>query len=282
MVYNKAWEVAYARDTSRGVRRYVEATDTRTTLQGFLEANVPVRAIARASGLSDTAIGNLIQGRHTKVQAATAAKVASLTLAGIYARATGTVPAIGAVRRVQALMAIGWRKADLQTAGIPTAQLVTRSRPHITVAGWNQVRQVYDRLCMTPGPSPATGGRATRLGYAPPLAWDEGTIDDPRATPQFGEPRAPSAGVDQVVVARAIDRLHARRGNRDPDVALTGDEQIAAARALTARGISAHEIAAAVGVSERTVVRWRERSKLSVSGPGSPVIDRRIAASPRR
>ncbi len=202
MVYNKAWEVGYARDTSRGVRRYVEATDTRTTLQGFLDANVPLRAVARASGLSDTAIGNLTQGRHDQVQAATAAKVASLTLADIYARATGTVPAVGAVRRVQALMAIGWRKADLHAAGIPTTQLVTRSRAHITAAGWHQVRQVYDRLCMTPGPSPATRERATRRGYAPPLAWDEGTIDDPRATPQLGEPLAGSAGVDQVAVAR--------------------------------------------------------------------------------
>ena len=131
MVYAKAWEVGYARDTSRGVRRYVEATEARTTLQGFLEANVPARAIARASGLSDTAIGNLIQGRRAQVQAATAAKVAALTLAAIYAHATGTdtVPAIGAVRRVQALMAIGWRKADLQAAGIPSAQLVTRPPP---------------------------------------------------------------------------------------------------------------------------------------------------------
>ena len=129
MVYNKTWEVGYARDTSRGVRRYIDATEARTTLQGFLEANVPLRAIALASGLSDTAIGNLIQGPHDQVQAATAAKVAFLTLADIYGHGTGTVPAIGAVRRVQALMAIGWRKADLQAAGIPTTQLVTRPRP---------------------------------------------------------------------------------------------------------------------------------------------------------
>ena len=261
MVYNKAWEVGYARDNSRGVRRYIAATDTRATLQGFLEANVPLRAIARASGLSDTAIGNLIQGRHTQVQAATAAKVASLTLADIYARATGTVPAIGAVRRIQALMAIGWRKADLQAAGIPTAQLVTRSRPHITAEGWHHVRQVYDRLCMTPGPSPTTRERATRRGYAPPLAWDEGSIDDPHATPQLGEPLAGSAGVDQVAVAQAIARV----GHRGPDVALTGEEQIAAVRALTARGASTGDIAAAVGVSDRTIFRWRERFEIPVT-----------------
>ena len=40
---------------------------------------------------------------------------------------------------------------------------------------------------------------------------------------------------------------------------LTPHEQIAAAHALTARGASAHDIAAAIGVSDRTIFRWCER-----------------------
>lgn len=214
MVYNKAWEAGYARDRDRGLHRYVEATDTRATLRRFLEAKVPVRAIARAGGLSDTAIGTIIDGRRTHVQRATAAKVAALTLVDVYELAAGTVPAVGAVRRVQALMALGWRKPDLQSAGIPAAQLVTRSRPRVTATTWHQVREVYDQLSMTPGPSPTARARATRRGYAPPLAWDENSIDDPRARPQLGRAREPI--VDSVAVTRVAASPNGQTPGRQP------------------------------------------------------------------
>lgn len=160
MSYDKAWEVGYARDRAHGRRRYVPATETRAKLQELVDAHVPVRTIARASGLSDTALVHIIGGRHEQVQRQTAARIASLTLNDVYARAPASVPSVGAVRRVQALMALGWRKADLEVEGVPTGQLVTRSRDLISVEGWRQVRDVYDRLSMTLGPSQAARDRA--------------------------------------------------------------------------------------------------------------------------
>ena len=259
MSYSKAWEVRYARERAHGRRRYVPAAGTRAKLQELVDAHVPVRAIARASGLSDTAVAHIIDGRHEQLQRQTAARIASLTLNDVYARATGSVPSVGAVRRVQALMALGWRKADLEAEGVPTGQLVTRSRDLISVEGWRQVRDVYDRLSMTLGPSQAARDRAAARGYHPPLAWDDDTIDDPRATPQRGEPV--EASVDWVAVDRVVASGSAR-ARCDTDLQLTQDERVAAIRRLSTRGSSDREIAEAIGVSNRTVSRLRHRQEI--------------------
>ncbi|KQU67372.1 hypothetical protein ASC58_12350 [Phycicoccus sp. Root101] len=266
MSYTKAWEVGYARDRAHGRRRYVPATDTRARLQELVDAQVPIRAIARASGLSGTAVAHIMGGRHEQVQRQTAARIASLTLNDVYARASGSVPSVGAVRRVQALMALGWRKADLEAEGVPSGQLVTRSRDLISIQGWRQVRDVYDRLSMTLGPSQAARDRAAARGYPPPLAWDDETIDDPRATPQHGDPV--QASLDSVVVDRLVAGVSA--GTRcDTDLQLTQDERVAAVRGLSTAGYSDREIAEAIGVSPRTVLRLRHRQEISAGRPGT-------------
>lgn len=256
MVYNKAWEVQYARDRASGRRRYVDADPTRATLQRVVDANVPYRAISRACGLSDTAVGNIVDGRNTHVQRATAQRIDALTLSAIYDQAHGTVPSIGVQRRVQALMALGWPKQELEAAGIPSAQLVTRPRSRVSVEGWRQVKGVYDELSMTRGPSELTRSRAIARGHPPPLAWDDDTLDDPRATPHQGT--GTGFVLDNVAVARAV--------GSHPKVApipLTPPEQLATVRELTTRGTSVADIAAMVGTSDRTVLRWRKKHDLA-------------------
>ena len=80
MSYHRAWEVGYTRDRAHDRRRYVPATDTRVKLQELVDAHVPVRAIARASALSDTAVAHILDGRPERVQRQTATGIASLTL----------------------------------------------------------------------------------------------------------------------------------------------------------------------------------------------------------
>ena len=166
MVYRKAWEVAYQRDRAE-----------------LAAAHVPIRALARAAALSDTGVKAILDGSRTHVQQLTAARVAKTSLRGIYTeQPSGHVPRVGVVRRVQALMAMGWSHHELGQAGVPnTARLLTGTGNLVTIQRWREISELYDRLSMTPGPSPQTRGWAKTLGYAPPLAWDEDTIDDPRA-----------------------------------------------------------------------------------------------------
>lgn len=269
MAYNKAWEVGYVRDRARGRRRYVVADDTRTRLQDLAQTRVPLRALADASGLSDTALARILQGRHGHVQRRTADRVAAVTLTEVYDRASGLVPSIGAVRRVEALMALGWRKSDLLAHGVPPVQLVTRPRHLISADGWRQVRQVYDRLSMTPGSCPTTRNRAAARGYVPPLAWDEETMDDPRAGPDRG--RRSDEGVDPVAIARAVSAITsaAAVGGWDARIRLTRNEGVAVARTLTTRGASDREIATVLGASSRTVLRLRGRHEIPTGRPGA-------------
>lgn len=101
------------------------------------------------------------------------------------------VDATGTKRRIRALAAIGWTFAQIGThAGYTTKggikELTHRDR--VNRAQAERVREVYDKLSMTPGPSPHARDRARHAGWPPPLAWDDSTIDDPAAEPDMGAP----------------------------------------------------------------------------------------------
>lgn len=172
------------------------------------------------------------------------------------------MPRIGAVRRVQALMAMGWSHRDLAAAGVPNIPKCWPPMGHlVTVERWREVRDVYDRLSMTPGTSPETRGWAMSLGYAPPLAWDDTSIDDPIATPRGEASKEAGAQViDMVAVRRTIGRPDAR-----PPLN-TGERQ-EVVRAMTATGASDREIGARLVVVDRTVLRWRQRHEISAGQP---------------
>jgi len=277
MVYRKAWEVAYQRDRAAGRARYVDAEPTRARLAELAAAHVPIRALARAAALSDTGVKAILDGSRTHVQQLTAARVAKTSLRGIYAeQPSGHVPRVGAVRRVQALMAMGWSHQELDRAGVPnTARLLTGTGNLVTIQRWREISELYDRLSMTPGPSPQTRGWAKTLGYAPPLAWDEDTIDDPRAQPHGkDEEHSPGQVIDMVAIRRTLDEP-------GTNAALTPQEQVIAMRAMAARGRSDAHIGERLGVSDRTVLRWRHRDGIPAQTPDSD-LDWSVAAAATR
>lgn len=100
----------------------------------------------------------------------------------------------GAARRLQALAAAGWRVADIaRHSGLsaPTVNyLMHRKRERVYPKTYSAVVAVYDKLSMRQGYSTRARRRAERLGWAPPLAWDDDTIDDPTAEPDLGAKRA--------------------------------------------------------------------------------------------
>lgn len=101
------------------------------------------------------------------------------------------VPAIGMARRVRALGVMGWplrllaQQVGMSAGGDMTAILNGR-RQTITRAMHDRFVTLYDRLETTPGPSDIARRYAERAGWAPPMAWDPETIDDPDAEPNYG------------------------------------------------------------------------------------------------
>lgn len=93
----------------------------------------------------------------------------------------------GTRRRLQALMAIGWNLGRV-AAGLGYTDHGCLSRllygsGRVEVATATKVRHLYEQWSGTPGPSRIARQAARKAGYAPPLAWDGHTIDDPSARP---------------------------------------------------------------------------------------------------
>jgi len=265
MYPRKAWEVSYKRDRAAGISRYVDPGPSRERLRQLHEAHVPARTLARAAGLSDTAVREILDGSRTHVQRSTESRINRLSLSGIYAeQQTGHVPRIGAVRRLQALMAMGWSHDRLEAEGAPGSRnLMYREGHLISIGRWRQIREVYDRLSMTPGPSERTRRWAQALGYAPPLAWDDDTIDDPQAEPAGVLDHGPGAPVVDLV---AIRRTIASQSEATP---VTRTEQVHVVTAMAARGATDTRIAEHLGLSERTILRIRQRHEIPAGQPTS-------------
>lgn len=150
----------------------------------------------------------------------------------------GPVSTIGSSRRLQALSAIGWTLDDLVPHCGLTRDTLRRIRSRIQTQMYRstaaRIRELYDELSGTVGPSQIARDRARAAGWAPPLAWDDDTIDDPDAQPDLGERPPKQQGIDLDEVAH-----------------------------LEAGGVSLHEIAKRLNVKIATLkdANWRARRK---------------------
>lgn len=126
-----------------------------------------------------------------------------------------TVPVVGTVRRIRALQALGYSLRSIaETAGLHESTIANPilrgTTTYATTAA--AVARAYDALSMQ---QPPAGGyaernrrRARRLGWAPPLAWDDDQIDDPDASPtgvvHTRDERRGSGHVDESRVERIL------------------------------------------------------------------------------
>ena len=173
---------------------------------------------------------------------------------------TPYVDATGTRRRLEALAALGWSSVDIGTRmGYPAKScrsLINQWRHprsgkvHRSTA--EKVDRVFEQLSGTPGPSTRIRVHAGQSGWAPPLAWEEGAIDDPKARPKMAGPRSDLP--DDVLVERVV------AGNAPLDVLRPRHRTIVVER-LSARGWSVRRIARHLQVPERTIERHLARAR---------------------
>jgi DNA-binding CsgD family transcriptional regulator len=188
-VYAKRWRL----DQARGIARTTDAKPVRIHIEQLAMEGASYRAIADAAGTSVQTICKVRDGQRT-LRHETAAAILAVTYDSLFDRSGPEhfVPKVGACRRIRALMAIGHRAQDIAAAvGMDwhsvhnvlnqTGQWISRQRHE-------QIAAAYDALWNTPGTSRHLLSRAAAAGWAPPLAWDDDTIDDPNAAPDLGAP----------------------------------------------------------------------------------------------
>ena len=140
------------------------------------------------------------------------------------------VDATGARRRIRALMALGHTMTVIgRTAGITPdcVSQVANQRRWLAPATHAKIVAAYDRLSMVVGGSPRIRRYARDRGWPPPLAWEDGTIDDPAARPVFGRTLRCEPTRTAESMANRRDRIHDlwRQGFQDRDiVAVVGGE----------------------------------------------------------
>lgn len=177
------WSKHWRLDNARGIARLIDATGVQAHIAQLRGLGMSRGSIASAAGISRTTLHNVEHNR--LVQTSTARKI--LAVRGpVWSPADAAdetfVPRLGAARRIEALLALGWTHAHMRaSSGVNTAVVLHQEGEWITVRNHARIAAMYDDLSMTPGPSARTRGRAAKLGYAPPLAWDEGEIDKPNA-----------------------------------------------------------------------------------------------------
>jgi hypothetical protein len=164
--YRKAYEL----DRARGVRRTLPAERPAAHVRQLLADGATVRGIADAAGVSAGVVSRLSRGAKDRVRRDVADKLLAITMADVRARrlATGFVPNVGARRRIQALLAIGWRHEDITAylagAGTRTPMVLHQRGDLITPRhprrGPRRLRRaVHAARALAPDPRPSPRSR---------------------------------------------------------------------------------------------------------------------------
>lgn len=174
---------------SSPLRGYVPVDRTRERLALLRSRGVTVDMIV-ASGISTWGL-RLIETNH-RVQRSTESKMLAIPVPVELIPTGAYINGVGTRRRLQALVAIGWtqRLIGLELGVVQSRVKALTHQDGVTARVAFEVRDVFDRLSMTVGPSNQTRIRAAAKGWLPPLAWDD--IDNPDEVPDLGADRRAS------------------------------------------------------------------------------------------
>lgn len=195
---NPAKKSNYAKRRLLAVQRGIPLTmplpAVRAHIDLLVAAGWSLQQIGYAANLEHSSLRWIYSRSENYVNARIGRRILAIRPDQLANATTGMIPAAGTLRRMQALMVMGWTHADISArVGFETRTF----RPkHVLVRAQaaQAVRSVYDELSMRPGPSTETRRRAIRWGYLSPLAWDEDGphgIDNPTALPNAGRPPRP-------------------------------------------------------------------------------------------
>lgn len=183
--------------SSTGRPQLVPADDARAHILKLCEAGMSRNRIAQLSGASGSNVRRIARDEAKWVIRWTHDAILAVT----YEEPThhgGRVSAIGMRRRLGALRADGFPLSLIgDLVGVSLARIHTLSTGDETFVYQHthqMVADAYDRIGMKPvtdfrdvsaQPQATVRNRARKLGYAPRICWDDDTIDDPDAVPQW-------------------------------------------------------------------------------------------------
>lgn len=249
---------ATAYRTVTGTHSYVPAGRTRAHVEQLLEV-LTVSQIEQRSGVHRTAIRVLVgdwpgKPASRRITRKTETALLAVTVDRVGVEQHGWVDGTGTRRRFRALVALGWPARTLGARlGFSTRTNWSMTSPEIPerqrirASTRDAVRALYDELSLTVPPRSRYRTIARNIaaarGWAPPMAWDDDSIDDPAAVPFAGD--VDEDLVDDLAVEHVLD---------GHSMTLTGATLEDAALRLAEAGHDYAAIADRVG-SDATTVR---------------------------
>lgn len=250
---------------------FVDAEPARRHVRALMAAGMGREQIARVSGVPDPTIGALLYGRGVRPPSVTmrVENAAALLGTSLHLAAGVGVDATGVRRRLEALSRVGWSTSRLAArAGLSQqrmSQLLAAGR--VTPSTAALVGRLFEELWDEAPPMATRAERqsvsrtirwATARGFAPPMAWDDDTIDDPAARPA-GLSRA-VGGPDDLTVQLLVDGVI-------PSGKARLAERRAAVKILASRGWDDGRIAARIGMTRDAVGVMRKRAGIPAGQP---------------
>ena len=273
---------------------FVPAGPARQWVLMLMDYGIGWQRIAALAGLTERPISKLLYGKppSRKVRPETEAKILAVKPVLANLADTTLVDPAGTRRRLQALVAAGWPQRRLaRRLGWAWNQFhaVMYRQNHVSAATTRTVITLYEQLWDQP-PSQATAAqriavtKARQLAelrhWPPPQAWDDETIDDPRASAADYQrkPRLRQAAL--VEEAEELFRVHGLDRNQ-------AAERLGVARACLDKAISREakararaRVAAAARARTRTPAAVTARSRHRAR-PGRAASARRQYQRPR-
>lgn len=254
----------------QGIPNQTEGAPVAAHLHTLISTGWTRLQIAAASGVSDRAIRYILNGQR-EVQLATAQALLAVQPHKGLAR----VDATGTIRRIQALAVtgwpIGWTANQAERTPSHLHRILNGSVPLAPRCTAERIALIYQAHEATQGPSQPSRAAAAHRGWVPPIAWDDDTIDDPSATPDWTGfcgtdrgywthtlrklPMCPPcgaahrqwcderAGVDPVKRNQLMFAARAAAGTRGADIAHDGREL------MRVSGLDSTQAAARLGVT---------------------------------
>jgi len=255
----------------RWVDPYVSAEPVREHIAFLRRSGMGAMRISELSGVSKTAIHQLIYGRQAgdgdprknqplkRVLAEKANKILAVRPDLDSLREGAYIDARGAKRRVQALVVQGWSLSKIGAhVGISAENMTTFLKTErCTVARHKRICEAFEALWDKTPPheswhDKAAYNRARNMGrsrgWVSPLGWDD--IDADEQPPKPEEP----VGMDESAVDLAVSGVRVR---------LSVEEREEAVRMLVGMKLNDSQIAERLHVEPRTVLRIRGRLGLA-------------------
>jgi hypothetical protein len=231
---------------------WVDAEPVRIHIRHLQSCGMGLRAIATAAQVDRKRLQGIVTGRpergtgpQEKVRPALAAAVLAVEPTLENLAPSTLVSPVGTRRRLRALVAVGWPQQILAARlGMAPGNFGTMlGCEHVLVRRALAVRALYDELFQADpvehGASPAgvtrARQRARENGWAPPGAWDDDTIDDPAAFPDW----TGRCGTPEGYKAHLLHRIPSCQPCRDAKAAAARERRAARRAELGGRGSAA-------------------------------------------